>query len=356
MIRDKQLDSFRAWLMVYIVCCIHVVYWWVQPNGALPSLLLFEMPSIFFIAGAASRLSAPKKMKELVINRCKRVVLPYYLYVGVSVFLITVISQIGHSLPFHYSMVTDYGIRDILHILLIDDFPRMPYAWHLWFIIPYMLVSISLPLQRRIAERWGTWYLLMLVILMGSANYVFSFYGISPVSFVGWKKIIINNMLYVLCYNVFFMAGFILYRRTNIRKTLTIGLYAFLLLLICTNFKQSNLQIEKFPPTIVFNLYGICALSVVSVLLRYITLPYPAIIAVWNRNGYIIYLYQNLTMWLFVTTVAPLFDSISVWLKIPLAIGCVFFLNTCIGLMPNIFNLLSNSLSDSVQDHLGGRK
>ncbi len=79
--RDTQLDLYRAGVMIYIVCVIHVLYWLQIGGEPLKSLALFEMPVIFFISGAALSLSKPKRsLWRTVWNRLRRVLFPYYVY------------------------------------------------------------------------------------------------------------------------------------------------------------------------------------------------------------------------------------------------------------------------------------
>ena len=61
MMRDTQLDIYRALAMIYIICVIHVVYWLGIGNELITSIILFEMPVIFFITGASFSLQTKEK-------------------------------------------------------------------------------------------------------------------------------------------------------------------------------------------------------------------------------------------------------------------------------------------------------
>lgn len=67
--RDSQLDLYRALIMIYIVCWIHGIYWFDTANDVVKSISLFEMPIIFFIAGASQKLSKPKGVVQTIRNR-----------------------------------------------------------------------------------------------------------------------------------------------------------------------------------------------------------------------------------------------------------------------------------------------
>lgn len=47
MIRDKQLDNYRALVMIHMVCVIHVIYW-LGIFFPMQSFTLFAMSSVFF--------------------------------------------------------------------------------------------------------------------------------------------------------------------------------------------------------------------------------------------------------------------------------------------------------------------
>lgn len=118
--RDRQLDIYRSISMIYILCVIHVVYWLWIGSEPLKSILLIEMPIIFFISGAAARLSYKdnRKFGDVLLSRFKRVLVPYYIYALVVflIFLCLSILPIGYFEKFHH--LQDYNISDIISILL----------------------------------------------------------------------------------------------------------------------------------------------------------------------------------------------------------------------------------------------
>lgn len=78
--RDKQLDLYRGLSMIYVVCFIHVIYWLKIGSEPILSLMLFEMPIIFFISGASlSFRKEPRSFWNTLCSRFKRVVIPYYI-------------------------------------------------------------------------------------------------------------------------------------------------------------------------------------------------------------------------------------------------------------------------------------
>ncbi len=63
--------------MIYVVCFIHVIYWLKIGLEPILSLMLFEMPLIFFIAGAAHTMGKKHNLKDFIVGRIHRVVFPY---------------------------------------------------------------------------------------------------------------------------------------------------------------------------------------------------------------------------------------------------------------------------------------
>ena len=85
------MDLYRALTLIYIVCVIHVVYWLPFDFEPYKGFLLWEMPTIFFIAGASAQYASRKSIKEQIYNRSKRVLIPYYIYAFGSIFILFLI-------------------------------------------------------------------------------------------------------------------------------------------------------------------------------------------------------------------------------------------------------------------------
>ena len=82
--------------MIHIVCVIHVLWYFGLAREPLFSFLLFEMPAIFFIAGASQRIKNNGNNKDnyyhsgnnnsglwsdllsLGLNRIRRILFPYW--------------------------------------------------------------------------------------------------------------------------------------------------------------------------------------------------------------------------------------------------------------------------------------
>lgn len=127
--RDTALDTLRGGTMLYIVTIIHGLtsYGYLQVNSRIISVLLFEMPLMFFISGASMTIAPIKPMQSFIVSRIKRVVIPYFVW-GIIALIILLLR---HS-----------DVTHIKDIILANNISALPYCNQLWFIKPYLIVSI----------------------------------------------------------------------------------------------------------------------------------------------------------------------------------------------------------------------
>lgn len=165
--RDIQLDMYRGLSMIYVVCFIHVIYWLKIGSEPLLSLMLFEMPIIFFISGASLSFNKkPRSFRKTLWSRIRRVVIPYYIYAVVMVLIVALLSVIWHywlpniigvfgeKVATKYMFdITAYSWGDVWSILSFGNIPQSPCVWHLWFILPYLILSCSFEMQKRILTK-----------------------------------------------------------------------------------------------------------------------------------------------------------------------------------------------------------
>lgn len=148
--RDVGLDLARGLLMAWIVIVIHGVFWLgVLPRGP-GSWLLFEMPPIFLITGAAYFLGEGSKAGRLrpanyfdfLTRRAVRIYAPYLAYVLIAAAIVTVVKwdgplglgEIGARLWSWLNPVTR-GAGHTWKML----------SWHLWFVAPFLIVTALMP-------------------------------------------------------------------------------------------------------------------------------------------------------------------------------------------------------------------
>ena len=289
--RDRELDNYRALLMAYMVCVIHLFYFFEYGSEPLRSYALVEMPAVFFISGAAHSLSAPKSYGKFLWSKVKRILVPYYIWVVISLLLV--------QLPWpeeamHFAGCTEpvtwSGIADML---LLKEVKCMPYRWHIWFILPFMTIMALAPwLYARLHNERAIW---TTVVLTGVAILLMDVLR----STTGWDTFFARQCRHVIVYLSFFVLGF-LYKRVALRSIhLWMGLaFAALLFgLIYTGIYPVSMQQNKFPPDFAFWLFGHVGLLLLCLFFQRVKLPNWKWLVAYNQRGMTIYLYQN---WIYI--------------------------------------------------------
>lgn len=336
---------YRALTLIYIVCVIHVSYWLPFHFEPYKGLLLWEMPAIFFIAGASAQLSRKKSVKEQVKSRCKRVLIPYYIYAFSCLLLLLIVSLLPFTANAIDYKLFDYGISDFLSVLLARSIPGVPMVRHLWFILPYMLVSSSFPLQRQLAERYRWKYLLLCFIVFACFSSMLKHLPIDLSQYHWLILFFVLNCSYFLCYNVFFIAGFLYYKKLRKGQVLVILSASLLVFLFLSNGKIPDMQVEKFPPSVIFMSFGIVWLCLLSLILQYCPPQGGRIMDRWNKYGFTMYLYQNFAFLFFHLFISSFVSHTIGWLASGFIVSMmtIFMLSTLISFLAVPYeNLLTN--------------
>ena len=215
--RDIQLDMYRGLAMIYILCVIHVAYWLGLAGEPWRSIILFEMPLIFFISGASVSVASRKHdVGGTVWNRFKRVLLPYYSYIFYSVILVCVAGVLSYAVrggAFDVGLSAGMLMRTLIPR---DEVLNIPYMYHLWFIVPYLIISCAFPFFRRAVDRVSR--TVVVAILLSSCV-------VAQLTDSGTLKEIV-------VYNFFFVIGYLFYRRMKTRNIVGAFVTSVLLLVI----------------------------------------------------------------------------------------------------------------------------
>lgn len=145
--RDVNLDLFRGFAMIYITCVVHLICW-MEPDIPHKYLILFEMPLIFFIAGAAHTFSKKKNYIKYVKGRINRVVIPYWGFLLIIYCIVTIL-----FLCFDGKPVNNKAYLGAIFLTGSGHGLGMPRTSHLWFVMPYFLISILVPLFYNIIKK-----------------------------------------------------------------------------------------------------------------------------------------------------------------------------------------------------------
>lgn len=247
--RVVGLDVARGALMAYVVIIIHGVFWLQllpQPWGGA---LLFEMPPIFAITGAAffhserkQELTAGSYLSYLA-RRGVRILAPYFVYVLVAAAIVLALNVSRDPLAALQSWL-DPNTRGAGHTTLM-------LSWHLWFVPPFLAVTALLPLLVRLPAPhlplWG-W-----ALLGGAVVYAATL--LDPTHYHGQT---------IAFYALWSLFGFALaaapgrFGARDYALILALALGAMAAIYLWLPGATINMQSNKFPPNLMFYAFS-CA-------------------------------------------------------------------------------------------------
>jgi peptidoglycan/LPS O-acetylase OafA/YrhL len=302
--RDVGLDVARGLLMAWIVVVIHGTFWLdVLPRGP-GAWLLFEMPPIFLITGAAYFLGEgakagrlqPANYLDFLMRRGVRIYVPYLVYVLAAAVLVTVVKwegplsldEIGARLWAWLNPVTR-GAGHTWKML----------SWHLWFVAPFLIVSALMPLisTRRVPGFVRPWMLAavagLVVLALGRVTFA------APLD----DQLIKNTVFYAFWASF----GFLL---AAMPKRWSVGDYALVLALAAAGMIGAamlapasvtlDMQQNKFPPNALFFLFSCAWMALLLIAARFVTPAQSAALGLsplarpFMSAGYSIYLWQGI--------------------------------------------------------------
>lgn len=257
--RDEDLDIIRAVGMLW-VSFVHCIYWTnvftETMSMKMLSWLLIEMPIIFFVMGASNRDSDTSVYSRFVLKRLKRVYLPYIFYAFIC--WIFTLEAYGSN-----------GTSRLLNLLIMSSFdigiPEFANSM-LWFLPCYCFLIAIYPLLKKYNQyvkenipRYVIFYVLIYIGIFYNTgresfwNYVFV-YVFWVYTGIFYTHIIKNNSIYkrLICIAVSVVCFISVY---FIRSKMNLGL---------------DMQINKFPPNIMFQQYTLAVLSLLAAFADYI--------------------------------------------------------------------------------------
>lgn len=290
--------------MAWIVVVIHGIFWLGIAPRAPGSLLLFEMPPIFLITGAAYFLGEgakqgrlkPANYLDFLLRRGVRIYLPYAVYVLAAAVLATAVKWDG-------ALSVDEGSARIWSWL--NPVTRgaghtwKMLSWHLWFVAPFLIVTALMPLitAKRVAAFVKPWMLAagagLLVLALGQVTFP------PPLD----DQLIKNTVFYA-----FWAAfGFLL---AAMPRRWSVGDYSVVLALAIAGMLAAawlqpasvtlDMQHNKFPPNALFFLFSAAWMAVFLIACRHIrprqidSLAASPLLKPFMSAGYSIYLWQGI--------------------------------------------------------------
>jgi fucose 4-O-acetylase-like acetyltransferase len=185
--RNKGLDVARGMVMFYIITIIHGVYWLGIFESNFSSLLLFEMPLIFMISGYAYAITVKRKhirdlydYFEYAQSRVIRIYIPYLAYAFVCALIVILIQEMDNTV--------DTVLSWINPVTRGKGHSWSALTWHLWFIPPFLIVTLCLPMVNFAwVKKIPLWFsFLLLFIFLYLANTVVGSKLSTPLFYFFW--------------------------------------------------------------------------------------------------------------------------------------------------------------------------
>ena len=283
--RNKSVDIIRGVLMLYIVAVVHGVFWLELIPRPFSSILLFEMPLVFLVSGYSFALFSSHTSFELsflgygkyLASRLTRLLVPYY---GYSI--VCAIAIIAYKKGLDYMDVIHDWINPFVYEKL-DPFGLL--TSHLWFIPPFIMVTLALPFISSIRlPIWST--IVPLCIAIFVLNYYFDGSFLTPIFYLYWTWI-----------------GYRLAIDTEINaKLLFLVILIGTILLFISGFyldTTMDMQTNKFPPNLsffVFSSVWVSLFLLLSTVIRPSRLNFlesSKLLKPFISKGYSIYLWQG---------------------------------------------------------------
>jgi len=302
--RNVGLDVARGLLMAWIIVVIHGIFWLgIAPRGP-GSLLLFEMPPIFVITGAAYFLGVGAKQARLqptnyldfLLRRGVRIYLPYAVYVLAAAVLVTIVKWDGAL------SVDEAGARAWAWLNPVARGAGHTWkmlSWHLWFVAPFLIVTALMPFitTKRVPSFVKPWMLAvvagLLVLALGRVTFP------APLD----DQLIKNTVFY----SFWAAFGFVL---AAMPRRWSVGDYAVVLAMAVAGMFAAawlqpasvtlDMQHNKFPPNAIFFLFSAAWVAILLIACRLISpqqindLAASPLLKPFMSAGYSIYLWQGI--------------------------------------------------------------
>ena len=210
--RDRNLDIYRGGIMIYITC------------------VFFAMVTVFYLVGASYSLSSKKTYWEYVKGKVKRIAIPYWKY---TLCCLPVVLYIYWKHGYRISL------EDVVSYVLFNPPLENRIFDHIWFISPYILISLCLPFCVWFIHRYKPPFILWGVALVLSQLFKSHYPDLLQTVIMYYtKKLGWQN---VVCVAV----------------AISYVIYAFGI-----EKRPFDLQANKFPPNLLFLAYGLTILGI----------------------------------------------------------------------------------------------
>lgn len=274
--------------MLYIIFVIHGIcnFAFLPLLSKTFSLLMIEMPIMFWISGVSMKLSSNKTLGAFVVSKIKRIILPYVIWCAFALLTIILYGDLS---------------RDFYNIILCRELNTIPYVNQMWFIVPYFIISIMGFFLIKLYKRYGSKFVCIYLFTFSMAIVIMDLIGICKSSH--------NIIRIIMAYSCFYIVGFTYKNADNLVKTIGVLATLLYILLLSFGFYQYPTQINKFPPNFIYVCFGFIPISTIVMLISHIMIPNLRIFSFANKYGIELYLYQNFAFWIYAVFIFPPIDQ-----------------------------------------------
>jgi len=291
--RNKSIDIARAILTFYIITIVHGIFWLDIIPHSYGSLLLFEMPFIFVISGYAYGLFEqktkfvlnPQNYISFVISRTSRILIPYFAYAICCLFIVV---PLDAQKPPTNIAATILAWLNPIRGGEGHSFGML--TMHLWFIGPFLMVTLFLPLVAK-------FYSLKIPLWLTAIGLCLT---ISTIPVIPEPA---SKLITPIFYLFWAYLGYVFTVDLKIKRSQCMGvLFLGTTALILSRFLLPvtlNMQLNKFPPNWLFFVFSSIWLSLFLFVFSYFNPQQADFLASakWFKpfiaNGYSIYLWQG---------------------------------------------------------------
>jgi peptidoglycan/LPS O-acetylase OafA/YrhL len=288
--RVVGLDVARGLLMAYVVTIIHGAFWLGIIPAPQSSILLFEMPLIFMVSGAAfAHAPQPTTLGAYgfyLLSRGVRILAPYFAYT----FVCALIASYARQTPLWETIVAwlDPVGRGSGHAYMM-------LTWHLWFVTPFLAVTALMPWL----VRWPAWRMAPLWVWAAGGALIVLAVDVFGATTSEFARETVFYLLWAL-FGFGLGAGAASFNVRDFAIVLVGSLAALAAALWLNPHTTAVMQANKFPPNALFFLFSAAWVSVFMIAVRAVDqkrvekLAQAAWLKPFIKSGYSIYLWQGL--------------------------------------------------------------
>lgn len=296
--RNSKIDSLRAFAMMWVIF-VHCVYWLnVFSSSWGRSLILFEMPLIFFVTGAANYKSKDKFFKFLG-KRIIRIYLPYLVYAILCLGIILIFNK------------SEFTINTILTWIIpldnqVSAFTFSTYA--LWFITAYLIiVPFFFPLFKICFDKAKKLIFKLLPLIVIIFCFVIAQFLPTTTFYVKLIKTVLFYMIFTYM-GMFFWSwhDYLSKGKTRILFAILFVIVVGVAIILYFLGMDVDMQNNKFPPNIMFMLYSFAMMILIYYLSDIINKGFMFIskikvfdffITQYKQHSCSVFLYQTFGFW-----------------------------------------------------------